>query len=76
MRPVELSEPGGDEHQIETEEFDVQEALSNLSDTKEATTADKEASGEHNENPSVAQEESSEGSSDATGILSRLKSLF
>ena len=73
MRPVELSEPGSQNHKLKTEEFDVDSALSELeemgsSQSENTDEADSDLEEQNSSKPSKEE--------DKTGFLSRLKSLF
>ncbi|WP_280588405.1 hypothetical protein [Halorubrum sp. Boch-26] len=82
MRPVELSEPGDKNNNLETEKFDVDSALSDLermkySESKDTTgvspNSDVQNKGREKRSSESSKEEDEETEG---GILSRLKSLF
>ena len=78
MRPAELSEPGSNSNSLNTEEFDVDSALSELDEMKSSpskNTTDS-ASNSTNQEKDSLQSESTPSKENKGGILSRLKSLF
>jgi hypothetical protein len=79
MRPVELSEPGSSNNSLETEEFDVDSALSDLEEMKPSTSKETTKTISNSENQKKDRQQSQSGSSadqDEDGVFSWLKSLF
>ena len=74
MRPVELSEPDSGDNSLQTEDFDVDSAISDLNDMKsspsEDTTGTTPDSTENND------PQQSSDSSETGGIISKIRSLF
>ncbi len=70
MRPVETSEPGAKNHEIRTNDFDVDQALSRLNTPEQATEEDPEPE------DSTIDELDNTSSQDENDLLGRLKSLF
>jgi len=80
MRPAELSEPGAGENQLRTEEFDVDDALSNLDKMRGSRDAESVESTETADEPAQDVEDSSDQRKptepESTGLISWIKSLF
>lgn len=79
MRPVELSEPGSSNNSLQTEEFDVDSALSELEEMKPSDSKETTETISNSQNQKKDRRQSQPGSSadrDEDGVLSWLKSLF
>lgn len=79
MRPVEVSEPGDDTNTVETENFDVESAVADLENMKDAPSDESKNQPADTESAGETHQQSHEASSDATGsksLLSRIRSLF
>jgi hypothetical protein len=79
MRPVELSEPGSSNNSLQTEEFDVDSALSELEGMKPSNSKETTKTISNTENQKKDRQQSQSKSSadqDKNGVLSWLRSLF
>lgn len=72
MRPVETSEPGAETHELRTDDFDIDEALSHL----ETPEQDKTQTANPKGNSSDAENPDDTSSEEGRGLLERLRSLF
>ena len=79
MRPVELSEPESSNNSLETEEFDVDSALSELEEMTPSSSKETTRNISNSENQKRNRQQSQSGSSadqDEDGVFAWLKSLF
>ncbi|QLG50605.1 hypothetical protein [Natrinema halophilum] len=70
MQPVETSEPGTKKHEIRTDDFDLDQALSRL-DTPDQTQREESTSEE-----TAVDDSDDKSSDDENSLFDRLKSLF